>query len=340
MAGALVGTIGAVSTAVVNTAVTPAWGTGESRTAGNLLICWVAGNQVATFPTLPTGWSLGDQEATSPPVASSTVLYKIAAGADAAPTIAAVANVSWSVQLGEFSGLAPSTPVDQDGVASANAISPVVATSGAADAALGELVIACAAILLSGSFLTIAAAHTLNNGASAVSTNNNSTSTVSHYNFAYGFTTGNSVADSDSFAFTASTGRVALVLISFELGSAAAATITLGPLSIAATQPPSANVAIGNLSLAASGNNAPLVVGTAAIALGPLTIGATGPPLVLYNDVFRYVTANGPSTAYRVATQVPPNGYWVDYSPASGVDYTYFSVAIGVSGSTTGPTVN
>jgi hypothetical protein len=214
MAYALVGTIGAVSVgAAVNTAVTPAWGTSENRTANNLLICWVAGSQAATFPTTPSGWSIGVQRAGTS--CSSTVYYKVATGADAAPTIAAVSATLWSVQLGEFSGGPSLTPTDQS-AGNSGTSSPLVATAGAVDRGTGDLLIGCAGLTY-GSSRAPTLTPTFNN-ATATAVNDGATSRTNHYGFAYGVGTTN--ASADTFTLTYTTTQVtgaAVGLVSFRL---------------------------------------------------------------------------------------------------------------------------
>jgi hypothetical protein len=214
MAYALIGTIGAVSQGAASAAVTPAWGTGESRTAGNLLICWVSGTAVATLPTTPSGWTIAKQQAGTS--CSVTIYYKVAAGSDAAPTIAAATSGVWAVQLAEFSG-GTASPMDQSG-AVIGITNPLTATATAADADSGNLVIACDA-----QFYGMAATHTytgliFNNGATAVVTNNSAVSTANNYCNAYGLqTTSNSSADTFSLnAVTTQLTGGALVLASFK----------------------------------------------------------------------------------------------------------------------------
>jgi hypothetical protein len=220
MAYALVGTIGAVTTGTSGASITPAWGTSENRTANNLLICWVDSYAISTLPSAPTGWSIAKQ-VSSTAVTTASIFYKIAAGSDTAPTIGPVSGAILSGQLAEFSGNASSSPLDQTGSATTISTTPLVATTAGTDAAAGELVVVAMAsrYSIAGTKTTT---HTLNNGASATSTNNDATSTINHYNFAYGITTGNSSADSDSCAFTTTNSQAqALVIASFKLAAIA-----------------------------------------------------------------------------------------------------------------------
>src|SRR5947208_10797726 len=111
MAYALVGTAGVVSTGTAGAAVTPAYGTGENRTANNLLILTVLTTGSATLPATPAGWSVAKQQAGTS--CSASIFYKIAAGADAAPTVALIASAIHNAQLQEFTGGPTSAPLDQ-----------------------------------------------------------------------------------------------------------------------------------------------------------------------------------------------------------------------------------
>jgi len=211
MAYALVGTIGTVATGT-NTTVNPTFGTGENRTANNLLIAWIAIDNSTTLPGTPATWTRAiSRTGTSTAVA---VDYKIASGGDAAPSYTSAATIA--VQLAEFSGNRTTGVEDQEGTA-AGTTSPQTATTAGADTALGELVISAATSFYSMS-ATKTTSHTFNNGASDTETSNDATSTASHYNFAYGITTSNAAADSDAYAFTTTniTGS-AVAIQSFKL---------------------------------------------------------------------------------------------------------------------------
>lgn len=214
MAYALVGTAGAVSTGTAGAAVTPAYGTGESRTANNLLILTVLTTGSATLPAAPAGWSVAKQQAGTS--CSASIFYKIAAGADAAPTVALIASAIHNAQLKEFSGGPTSAPLDQT-AGIAGTTTPLVATTGGVDALAGELVIGCGGAINSAARANTMT-HTINNAAGDVETTNGATSTVSHYDFTHGFTTTKAAADSDSFAFvtTQLTGAV-VAMASFKL---------------------------------------------------------------------------------------------------------------------------
>lgn len=218
MAYALVGSAGAVSQSATGASVTPAWGTSESRTANNLLICWIAVDGNSSAPATPSGWSLA--VSTTGTSSAAAVFYKIAAGSDAAPTISAVTSGIISAQLAEFSGNASVSPLDKTG-SNSGTTSSLTATTAGADAQSGELVIAANAAFYSAS-ATKTFSLSMNNGATATAASNAATSTANHYDFGYGVTTGNSAADNQTFTFTTTkiTG-VAQVVASFKLKPAA-----------------------------------------------------------------------------------------------------------------------
>lgn len=212
---ALVGSQGTVNETAQAAANTPAYG--QSPTATNLLILWVAGAGATTQPGTPAGWSLGLYRATG--TSSTTIFYKIAAGGDAAPTVAGLASVFLTCRLGEFGCGATAGPLDTSGGAN-GLTSPQTATHGAADARSGELQIICATGIYSVG-ATEASFNVTSNHATVVETDDKSTSQVHHYSFAYGITTSNSGADTATLTYTATniTGA-GLISISFKLGLA------------------------------------------------------------------------------------------------------------------------
>lgn len=220
MAYALVGSRGAATFGTLSAAITPAYG--QTPTAGNLLILWVAGGGGSTLPAAPDGtWSTALQKLGSSN--SSSIFYKIAGASETNPTVAAVTSVRLSGNLAEFSGNASSAPIDSvPSTGATGTTSPQTATNQAADVQAGELVIAASATRFSTAGTNSSGAHTFNNGATATSLNNNGTSNADHYFFSYGITTGNSTADNCQYAFTTTniTGSTT-VLASFLLASAA-----------------------------------------------------------------------------------------------------------------------
>jgi hypothetical protein len=215
---ALVGTAGTPVLGAYQGAISPPWGSGESRTAGNLLICWHTGFEQITYPTTPAGWSIAAHAQLSGG-GNVSLFYKVAAGGDAAPTFGSLGSQTQAAGLSEFSGLS-STPLDQSGAARTTT-SPIVKTLDSADVASGELVIAIGCLYYPAS-ASLISSHTFNNGVSPTYIHNDATSTQCHYRFAYGLTTGNSVADSDSYrdSYDVVT-SIGLALASFKAASSA-----------------------------------------------------------------------------------------------------------------------
>lgn len=200
---ALVGTAPAVQTGTAGNAVAGVWGTGQNRTAGNLLTCSVSGNGVGTAPSTPSGWSFANTfTGTS---CSSGVFYKVAAGGDAAPTISAVASQIWNVQLNEYSGCDPTTPFDQGGSV-AGTTSPQVCKPTNPDYLAAQALCVYAYAVQYSTAATKTFTPTFNNGQSNNVTSNAGTSTVSHYWMDWGLTAnwngGVGAADQVSLAVT------------------------------------------------------------------------------------------------------------------------------------------
>ena len=220
MAGAagfgLVGTIGTAIIGGNDAAVNPTFGTGENRTAGDLLVLYAAGLKTATQPATPSGWTAAVFKAGTQ--CSASIFLRIATGEDAAPTIAAIPSTEVACQLAEFSGNSTkiASIIDQIGTA-AGTSSPLAATTGGDDYTPGELILTCAGLMYSAGG-TKSTSDTLNNGAVATTTANTAGSQI--YDFSYGVTTGNSAPDSDSFSFTTTniTG-VALAIVSLKLAA-------------------------------------------------------------------------------------------------------------------------
>lgn len=215
MAYALVGSLGTVATGT-GLSVSPTFGTGESRTAGNLLVCWVAGAGTSSLDPPPSGWTQAVADANT----RAAIFYKVATGGDSAPTISqGSSGTLLAAGLAEFSGGATSTPEDQD--ASSTALtSATVITAASADTASGELVIGCAHYFYSMAG-TKTTSHAYNNGGTTLSNaNNDGTSDISHYRFTYAITTGNASADSltDTWTTTNATSH-GVVLQSFKLAA-------------------------------------------------------------------------------------------------------------------------
>ena len=215
MAYALVGSLGTVNATAANTANTPSYG--QTPTAGNLLVLFVGGYVADTLPATPSGWSVAKQvqEASGTQPCSASIFYKIAAGTDAQPTLAASTTPNWVAQLGEFSGNAATSPLDQSASAvGTGANFAATLTTGGEDAALGELVVFIDAG--NGGHCTAITPSSANNGMSFTQ----STSITNGFGIGYATTTGNGSADSVVVTQTNSgtgTRSIAAALASFKL---------------------------------------------------------------------------------------------------------------------------
>jgi hypothetical protein len=210
VAYALVGTIGTAVQGTAGAAVsTLAWGAGESRTTGNLLICFCSVTGSGTPAGAPSGWNqLSNRAGTS---CSASIFYKIAAGADAAPTIGAITSGVIAAQLAEFSGNAAAPDAALITAGASGTSSPITATLSAADTTSGEL------LLMSGGDFRSAArtpndTWTSNHGTIIQAGNNNAASSANHYSFGYCFTTSNSGADTAIMTASVTTSITGLVV--------------------------------------------------------------------------------------------------------------------------------
>ncbi len=131
MAYALVGSLGTFVTGT--TSVSPTFG--QSPTKGNLLILWMTDSHGWGFATGTTGWNFVDGNGG----ALVEILWKIAAGADTAPTLADTSATFMAAQLGEFSGNT-STPQDQWGSNNIAGTS-VTATATGTDSSFADLIV-------------------------------------------------------------------------------------------------------------------------------------------------------------------------------------------------------
>jgi hypothetical protein len=199
----LVGAAGAVSVGVNAASITPAWGAGANRTAGNLLILRVTHHGSQTQPATPSGWTFVNDPTHATAGVGVLTCYRIATGGDAAPTITGIANVVLSGQLCEYAGTDPTAPYLNDAGNSGGTLSPQVATcTGGGDPVAGCLIISAAAMRY-----TQAATKTftdvLNNSATQLDrAQSGAVSTTSHYDFISGVTGSNAAADQNNFSLT------------------------------------------------------------------------------------------------------------------------------------------
>lgn len=164
-AASTIAKVGALGALLVGTAssVSPLFG--QAPTAGNLLVAWVtAGSGDPT--TNAAGWVKGVSLGSDGQF--SAIWYKPnAAGGDAAPvfTVGAGSNLM-SAQLGEFSGAATVSPLDQSG-SSAYTTNPIAVVGGAIDVAFGDLVLTASRVEEQQSG-TAVFTNTINNGGTPV----------------------------------------------------------------------------------------------------------------------------------------------------------------------------
>lgn len=196
VAYALVGSEGTVATGT--TSCTPSYP--QAATAGHLLVVWVSNFGSAGFPTTPAGYSNGAQKAGSS-AESISIFYKIAAGTESGTlSISGMSGSGCAAKINEYSGNASSSPLDENATGSGST-SPATAAAIIVDGQSGDLVVYGHTFFYS-TANTKTTTPTMNNGATANQTKNDSTSTVNHYNYGWGITTGNAAGDSISTTFT------------------------------------------------------------------------------------------------------------------------------------------
>src|SRR4029453_13736617 len=288
MAYSLVGTIGIASQAALSTAITPAWGTSENRDVGNLLILFLAqtGTGVSAAPATPAGWTLAvNVEATN---TGAAMYFKIATGADTAPTIAAITNVTLAAQLAEFSGNATTSPKDKQG-GNTGAASPVTATFSSADTSAGELLVICSADARSAA-RTPTDTLTSNNATITQAGNNNGVSSANHYSFGYSLaTTSNASADTAVVTASVTTSLTGLCVnaATFKLAAAGivadlSKTLDAATLSAAATNAVLADLSktLDAVTLSSDAHNENPNPASLSVTLGALTLSSTAANLV------------------------------------------------------------
>lgn len=197
MAPALVSN-GAVATGT--TSATPAFG--QPTTAGNLLVCLLAGDYHSGATNSDGTWtgSVINQVGTSGDAFTKIFYKQNCSGSESAPTISATGGTVINVMLAEFSGVATSLVLDKsDSAQDTVATSPATFTMGFAgspvtDTASGELIVTIG-FTENSKAATQTTADTLNNATLASMANNDATSTAFHYRFSWGVTTSNASAD-------------------------------------------------------------------------------------------------------------------------------------------------
>lgn len=173
---------------------------GQATGTGNLLIAWVADDTAIASVSVDQSWVLALRSTAAGGFAGSSIWYKQnSAAGETAPTFTATGHTLWAA-LAEFSGAATSFTNDQIGAVEfpVAPTSPQSVTAAAPDAASGELVVTASLWTLTKAG-TVTTADTYNNGATPTTNlNNDATSSALHYRFAWGTTTGNSVANNVS----------------------------------------------------------------------------------------------------------------------------------------------
>lgn len=203
MAIALVGSTGSLTNATSGT-LSPSFG--QATTAHNLLVAVVASiKTTGTTNTIdtPSGWTLAVSD-TSKAEASVAVFYKAdCAAGETAPTWTVASGRTMYARLQEYSGADKIDPLDQTSTAavtSSGTSMTLTPTMASADLVSGDLVCSMLA-LWAASGRTVSTSHSFNNGATVVNgSNNDGTSTQTHQRIAFGITTGNSTADSDTIS--------------------------------------------------------------------------------------------------------------------------------------------
>lgn len=196
--------------------------------AGNLLVACIAADGAA-LSLSASGWTNRAQGASSWHACDIFTIDNSSAST-ANPTFAFTGGTlptnSFALLM-EFTGVAnPGTDKSSPNVGTV-VTSPVTCTCSAADTASGELVV-MAFFGTHSKAGTITSASTYNNGITAAGgANNDAVSTTVHYRFEYGFSTGNSVASSDSVSDSSKNiNQLYATMATFKIGVVAPASRT------------------------------------------------------------------------------------------------------------------
>lgn len=218
---AQVGTTAGTTTGAAGAASNPSWSGTQPRNIGDLLLCLVSGTGAVTQPTVPANWSGVTVAGAS---GSCGVMWKIATGADVAPSIALASGVTWNATLLEFLGNYQSSNTfvkDQSGSAASTASTSLSASMTSPDVAAGEL-IAFASVASYSTSASRTNSQTLNNGATvtAVGTNNTGVSGTIFMEQGFGITTGHASVDSTTFTVSTTSKLLTMstIFVSFRLG--------------------------------------------------------------------------------------------------------------------------
>jgi hypothetical protein len=180
---------GPVAAATFTPTLSPAFG--QSTTAGDLLVAWLADNDSdasGPFTTSSPGWSIALQWGGA--FQWGAIAYKPNCGAgETAPTFTSAGTPTFVFsQLREFSGGATSSPVDKTGNGGTSGGATQTATNSAADGQAGDLIVSGTVWNGSTSSLTISNTMHDTNGSSVTPSvaNNTGTGTGPYYNFMHG----------------------------------------------------------------------------------------------------------------------------------------------------------
>lgn len=235
------GTLAKVAGATVAPALSAA------STAGTLLVATLASGKNTTF-TGPAGWT---KAATVGRTGALAEIWYYANNPGAITTASFTSSLATFAagQLSEWSGVAPSSPVDKTGTANTAAALSIAPATSAATTVAGELAVTSAA-----EYLTVAAAPTFTPGAGWTNFGNSgSASSVNHYTADY--RTG------------LATGTISESINSSTLGAWAAVVATFKPLTCGSgslTITPPASTSFSGVTLTGANRT-----GTASVALTP-----------------------------------------------------------------------
>lgn len=201
---------------------------GQATTAGNFLVCWGESDGSGGGMSLSgvSGWT------TISLFNGGNLWYKQNCGAgETAPVVNGQVTSPTNVAavLAEFSGVATSSPTDQQKTVSGVA-SPTTVTANSADVASGELVIVLDVIVLSKAG-THTTTDSINNGATTNNVgNDDSSSLAEHCRFSWGVTTSNAAADSNTATSDSmNLSNIATALVSFKAAPPQATITTVTP---------------------------------------------------------------------------------------------------------------
>ncbi len=203
--------VGSIVSSTTST-ITPNFG--QSTTAGNLLVCWLgggAGGSSSSFSTSASGWTQAVSASVSF-VDAGALYYKAdCAAGETAPTFNLNLVSPAYALLGEFSGLATSSPLDQYGLG----VSNEKATGNNPDTTSPDLLIAVQYVNNGVSGSSSATTMTDGTGSSLTTTTYNTGTSTPYFYCWWGVTTGTGTSD-DTAATSGLPGSYMTLLSSFK----------------------------------------------------------------------------------------------------------------------------